>query len=81
MVCRHLLTHTSGFAYGGMDPRLIKWCQLNGFTPSTKGVPMMTTLSIPLLFEPGTSFQYGLSIDWAGVLVMRLTDMNLEDYM
>jgi CubicO group peptidase (beta-lactamase class C family) len=35
----------------------------------------------PLLFEPGTSWFYGASTDWVGILVMRLNDMSLEAYM
>lgn len=42
---------------------------------------MIKRISKPLLFEPGTSWAYGCSTDWAGVLVMRLNDMPLEAYM
>ena len=35
----------------------------------------------PLIFEPGTSWSYGASTDWVGILVMRLNDMSLEAYM
>jgi CubicO group peptidase (beta-lactamase class C family) len=42
---------------------------------------MIERISKPLLFEPGTSWAYGCSTDWAGVLVMRLNDMPLEAYM
>lgn len=34
----------------------------------------------PLLFEPGTKWVYGPSIDWAGLVVMRLTKQTLEDF-
>lgn len=37
--------------------------------------------SKPLIFEPGTSWAYGPSTDWVGLLVMRLNDMSLEAYM
>ena len=42
---------------------------------------MTEKISKPLLFEPGTSWEYGYCLDWAGVLVMRLSNMSLEDYM
>lgn len=29
-------------------------------------------MSHPLRFDPGTKWIYGLGIDWAGILVMRL---------
>ena len=35
----------------------------------------------PLIFEPGSSWAYGASTDWAGILIMRLNDMSLEAYM
>ena len=32
------------------------------------------------MFEPGTRWQYGMSVDWAGRLVEKLSGMNLEEY-
>lgn len=34
----------------------------------------------PLVNQPGECFQYGVSVDWAGVLVERVMGMSLEDY-
>ena len=42
---------------------------------------MLVSISCPLLFEPGTSWMYGNSLDWAGLLVMRVNSMSLEAYM
>lgn len=42
---------------------------------------MLDRLQIPLIFEPGTSWMYGHSTDWAGVVVARLNNTTLEDYM
>lgn len=50
-------------------------------TPGTRGVPMSYRLNLPLLFEPGTSWAYGMSLDWAGLLVARLNNTTLETYM
>lgn len=36
---------------------------------------------ISLTFQIGTSWSYGPSIDWAGVLVERVTDSPLQEYM
>lgn len=30
--------------------------------------------------QPGTKFQYGVGMDWAGVLVERVSQMSLEKY-
>lgn len=35
----------------------------------------------PLIYEPGTSWLYGTSVDWAGKLVERITGQTLEEYM
>lgn len=37
--------------------------------------------NVPLLYEPGTSWSYGTSIDWAGKLIERITGQTLEEYM
>jgi CubicO group peptidase (beta-lactamase class C family) len=38
------------------------------------------TLSTPLIYEPGTSFHYSVSIVWVGILVERVSGLNLEKY-
>lgn len=35
----------------------------------------------PLIYEPGTSWLYSTSIDWAGKLVERITGQTLEEHM
>jgi CubicO group peptidase (beta-lactamase class C family) len=35
----------------------------------------------PLCFEPGTSFQYGNSFDWLGLMLPHLTGTSSEDYL
>ena len=37
--------------------------------------------SVPLLFEPGSSWVYGAGLDWAGMLVERLNNTKLAAYM
>lgn len=34
----------------------------------------------PLVNQPGTKFQYGVGVDWAGTLVERVSGISLEDY-
>ena len=34
----------------------------------------------PLIYEPGTSYIYSTGIDWAGVLVERISGQSLEEY-
>ncbi len=68
---KHLLTHTSGICYDIWDADMFRYAsQTNGVVPA---VP-------PLMFEPGTRWQYGMGIDWAGRLVETLSGMTLEEY-
>lgn len=34
-----------------------------------------------LMFESGTQWMYGCSVDWVGKLIERVTDQTLEEYM
>ena len=69
---RHLLTHTSGFAYDTWDDNMFRYAAQAG--PATPGaIP-------PLMFETGTRWQYGTSVDWAGRLVEAVSGQTLEQY-
>ncbi|KAI0205348.1 beta-lactamase/transpeptidase-like protein [Astrocystis sublimbata] len=79
---QQLLTHTTGFSYEFNDPLLQKWRQKQQAEadrlPSTT---IRARFLHPLVFEPGSGWAYGPSVDWAGVLVERLTGLRLEEYM
>ena len=68
---RHLLTHTSGLCYALWDQNMVKWQASPGVTPATPA---------PLMFDPGTRWQYGQGIDLAGRLVEKISGLSLEDY-
>ncbi len=69
---KHLLTHTSGFAYDTWDEGMFRYAAHAG-TAAPGSVP-------PLMFEPGTRWQYGTSVDWAGRLVEAVSGLTLEEY-
>jgi methyl acetate hydrolase len=71
----HLLTHTSGFAYDTWDESMLKYNAQHG-GPSAGTVAPLT----PLIFEPGTRWQYGTSVDWVGRLVETVSGLTLEQY-
>ncbi|EPE34729.1 beta-lactamase/transpeptidase-like protein [Glarea lozoyensis ATCC 20868] len=80
MTLGHLLTHTSGYTYDLITPLLTSWRVSCSETPWLGGtIPQKCTL--PLLFEPGTSWMYGCSLEWAGKAVERATGLTLEEYM
>ncbi len=71
---RHLLTHTSGCAYANWSPTLTQYIKV------TKSTPAAVAPLNPLLFEPGTRWHYGTSLDWAGKLVEKISALTLEQY-
>jgi CubicO group peptidase (beta-lactamase class C family) len=64
-----------------MDPRYLKWRAYKNEPIMGLNSSMKRDINIPLLYEPGTSWSYGVSIDWVGILVARLNDTSLESYM
>jgi len=75
MTLRHLLTHTSGFAYSVWHEQMFKYVQTTGPIPNSVVAPL-----VPLMFDPGTNWQYGYSADWTGRVVEAISGMNLEQY-
>jgi CubicO group peptidase (beta-lactamase class C family) len=69
---RHLLTHTSGLCYDTWDGDMFSYTSL---VP-----PPDMTKPGPLMFEPGTRWQYGQGVDWAGRLVEKISGLTLEAY-
>jgi methyl acetate hydrolase len=75
---RHLLTHTSGYGYDIFNADLSRYIQAAGL-PSIMSCKN-DALRVPLLFNPGTSWEYGIGIDLAGKLVEAVTGQTLEAY-
>jgi CubicO group peptidase (beta-lactamase class C family) len=73
---RHLLTHTSGLAYGFTSAELNRHQAAVGATLNDPEGP-----DTPLLFEPGKGWVYGIGIDWAGRLIEVLSGEPFGDYM
>jgi CubicO group peptidase (beta-lactamase class C family) len=73
---RTLLTHTSGFAYDTWFEDMIKWEKATGTSLPLGTVAPLT----PLMFEPGSRWQYGTSADWSGRLVETVSGLTLEQY-
>jgi CubicO group peptidase (beta-lactamase class C family) len=80
MTLRHLLTHASGLSYDGMHPKLLAWLAYHKQKPNQSG-KLLERFTAPLVAQPGESWAYGPSIDYAGLLVERLSGKSLEDYM
>lgn len=76
---RMLLSHTSGLGYSFFDPVLKKWVEQFGVDEFN--IANESQLHFPLMFEPGTNWEYGVGIDWAGTALERVTGGRLGDYI
>ena len=76
---RNLLTHTSGFTYEVRNSELATWKDCTG-NPGT-GSGKLDSLRQPLSFDPGTRWEYGIGIDWAGQLLEVVSDLSLAEWM
>lgn len=93
---RHLLTHTAGFGYhiGGDDLARLYW--KHGLTPGARNripgpgeMPTADNLeelgarlaSLPLARDPGTRFEYSISIDLLGLVIQRVSGMKFEEFL
>ncbi|KAG4416232.1 hypothetical protein IFR04_010635 [Cadophora malorum] len=75
---RHLLSHTSGLGYTFFNPELKKVGLPRGIDEFSGRIEDLDPI---LLFEPGSKFNYGTGIDWACVLVERVTGQSLSEYI
>ena len=84
MTIRHLLTHTSGITYG-FDSKsyvdsLYRATNVGGWDSLAIGDKVKMIAELPLKHQPGTTYEYSLSIDVAGYLVEVLSGMLLDEY-
>jgi methyl acetate hydrolase len=75
---RHLLTHTAGFGYEFDNADLVRYVKATNTPQTTTG--KLASLRLPLAFDPGERWQYGINIDWAGRAVEAASGMPLEVY-
>jgi CubicO group peptidase (beta-lactamase class C family) len=75
---RQLLTHTSGYGYEFMNRELFQAVGKGMFKSIMAGGDAF--LQAPLLFDPGERWEYGISTDWLGRLVERVSGESLDVY-
>lgn len=76
---RHLLTHSAGFSYEIWNTDMQK-------VQAAWDIPSVTScqnkaLTLPLLFDPGERWEYGINIDWAGKMVEAVSGQTLGAYL
>lgn len=77
---RNLLTHSAGTSYPTANPGVDAWRKSQGLDAGGSGGTVEERYGHALAYEPGTSWEYGTAIDWAGQVVEKLTGQSLEDH-
>ena len=75
---RNLLTHTAGLAYWIWDADIDRYEQVTGTSNVMPGTADMFTA--PLVFDPGTRFEYGINYDWLGRVIEAASGQPLDAY-
>jgi methyl acetate hydrolase len=75
---RHLLTHTAGFSYDMWDGDMARYLKTSG-TPA-RATGKVASIRVPLVFDPGDKWEYGVNTDWVGRLVEVISGRSLDAY-
>ena len=75
---RDLLTHTAGFSYEIWDENTVRYVKASGMPSTVTG--KIAAIRMPLVFDPGDKWEYGVNIDWVGRLVEAVSGQPLDAY-
>ena len=85
---RDLLTHTSGLDYTDIGSSKVQAIYTKNHIPSGLGYfdaslleSMKALGKLPLSFQPGEKWQYGLNSDLLGCLIEVISGTNLQDFL
>ena len=76
---QHLFTHTSGHGYVFLRPELVRYYEVTGLPDPLSGV--RSSLQQPLVADPGTEWNYGISLDWLGLVIEAVSGQDLPSYL
>jgi CubicO group peptidase (beta-lactamase class C family) len=80
-----LMRHTSGLIYGGRGNTLVHKMYPGGSVDATRdfdGAALLDKLaSLPLLYQPGTVWDYGFGLDVLGLTIESLSGERLGQYL
>lgn len=75
---RMLLSHTAGFGYSFFNRKLLESYGSLGLDEFSGSY--FDFLSQPLVNQPGSRWEYGINIDYAGLAVERVSGLSLNEY-
>jgi CubicO group peptidase (beta-lactamase class C family) len=84
MTVQDLLRHTSGLVYGPFGNTLVhqEYNKANLFDPGQTLAEFVTKLSkLPLAHQPGTTWEYGMSVDVLGRIVEIVSGMPFDRFI
>ena len=84
MTVQDLLRHTSGLTYAafGDSPVQMIWRDAQPMTEDQTNAEMVAKLApLPLMFEPGTTWEYSMSTDVLGRVVEVVSGQDLADFI
>lgn len=76
---RQLLDHTAGLGYQFLNPDLLRWIEVTGTPGPLSCDPAL--LQAPLMSDPGTRWEYGTNVEWAGRVLEEVTGTTLDAYL
>jgi methyl acetate hydrolase len=76
---RHLLSHSAGYGYGVVNQQLAMFLQRNGLPAFPESNAQVARW--PLLFDPGTRWNYGINTDIVGKAIEAVTGQRLDLHM
>ncbi|OBB77125.1 serine hydrolase [Mycobacterium sp. 852014-52144_SCH5372336] len=76
---RQLMNHTAGCGYHFLNDKLFTYCTEQGLPTPLDGIKQ--GLRVPLVNDPGTVWEYGVSTDWLGLVVEAVSGQTLADYL
>ncbi|MFL6735265.1 MAG: serine hydrolase domain-containing protein [Sphingomicrobium sp.] len=80
---RELMSHTAGYGYGlSADSPADKVYRANAALQAPNMDEFIRRASkLPLVYQPGTSFQYSIAVDIQGALVERISGQKFGDFL
>jgi len=76
---RQLMTHSAGLGYFFLNEKLLRYHALTGEPNPLSG--LKRSLSVPLVNDPGTAWEYGVNTDWLGLVVEKISGQSLGSYL
>jgi CubicO group peptidase (beta-lactamase class C family) len=75
---RQLATHTSGLVYEFWNADIAKYLAVTGRPGFLSGTKL--GISYPLVFDPGERWDYGVGVDWLGLVVQQVSGKRLDRF-